>query len=635
MKRLCVAVLLILSLHAQGQDDMSRLLEDQAEQEQESEEDLQAIQRYAGRPLNLNTATSEELSAFPFLHPLQVNQFLSYRKLVGELLSVRELQAVPGWDVATIRKISPFVSATKPESFRDILAEAGRKGVHQLLLRSGLATGSSFLLRYQFRSPRMQFALNTEKDAGEKFWQGDKGISFFSGHVGIQNMGRIRQLILGDYLVNMGQGLVVWQGRAVRKTGMPIHVKRQLPLLQPYRSNDENRFMRGIAMQLAIGRVEAAFFLSRNLLDANTGVDTMLMTRKASSFMYTGYHRTEDELDKKNALGLLSGGSSLSYSIRNFRVAGNVIYHQFSLPVIRASEPYNLYAARGNSMVNYSLHYQQTWRNVHFFGEMALDREKDLALLQGLMVSADPKLDISMVLRKMGKGYRSFQASAFTEATEPANEMGLYMGLSWRPTPVVTVDAYTDHYVTPWMAYRVDAPGRGKDHLVQLTVKPDKQSLLYIRVRAETESAGLVRDGLRVTGEQRKISWRLHLEHRLSREWEWRFRYEANRQETEMEQGWGSLFFADLFWTPDNSELSMNGRFSMYHTTSYDNRIYAFENDVMFYNIVPAFHGSGGRVYLNLRWKRSNSVQFFWKMSKLLGASSGFWNSRFQIVCRL
>jgi len=635
MKHIWAFGLLLLGLSVCGQDDMSRIMEDQAElEDRESEEDLQLLQRYKQRPLDLNLANAEDMAAFPFLHPLQVEQLMIYRKLAGDLVSVRELQAVPGWDPSTIRKLLPYVRIAAPSGLWDVLAESGRKGAHQLLLRSGLAAGSSLLLRYHFRAPRLQISFNTEKDGGEKFWQGQKGISFASAHVALRELGSVRQLILGDFLVNMGQGLVIWQGRSVRKTGMPIQVKRQLPSLQPYRSNDENRYMRGIALQTGKGRFEAALFFSRNLLDANTGVDTVTGYRKASSFIYTGYHRTQHELEQKNAVTLSSAGTSVSYSDNAFRLGANVLYHHFSLPIQRAKEPYNLFAAKGRSMLNYSLQYQHTWRNMHSFGELAFDREGDLAALQGVMISADPRLDISLVFRSLCKRYRSFQGSAFTESSEPANETGLYMGLSLRATQFLTIDAYTDHYRIPWLAYRADAPGAGRDHLVQISIKPDKQTLVYFRFRSENETAGFKLNGVRVSGQQIKTSGRFHIEHRPTGEWEWRCRLEINKLETEEKKGWGSLFLADLFWSPDQSQIALNGRFSLFSTSGYDTRIYAFENDVMFYNIVPAFHGSGGRVYINVKWKKSDNWQVFLKMARDLGERSSNWNSRFQVLYR-
>ena len=98
---------------------------------------------------------------------------------------------------------------------------------------------------------------------GERILQKGHGISFVSFHLALYGKKNQRNMVvLGDYLVNIGQGLIHWQGRAVKKTGLPIMIKRQQPAIQPYRSNDENRFHRGLAMVIEQGKLSTSFFFS-------------------------------------------------------------------------------------------------------------------------------------------------------------------------------------------------------------------------------------------------------------------------------------------------------------------------------------------------------------------------------------
>ncbi|RZL16649.1 MAG: helix-hairpin-helix domain-containing protein, partial [Hymenobacter sp.] len=75
---------------------------------------------YYQSPLNLNTASAEELRALPLLSEKQVAALLQHRQATGPLLSMYELQAVPGWDVRTIERVGPFVTvaSTRPNSVR-------------------------------------------------------------------------------------------------------------------------------------------------------------------------------------------------------------------------------------------------------------------------------------------------------------------------------------------------------------------------------------------------------------------------------------------------------------------------------------------------------------------------------------
>ena len=79
----------------------------------------------------------------------------------------------------------------------------------------------------------------------------------------------------------------------------------------------------------------------------------------------------------------------------------NAIYFNFSSPVVKRAEPYNLYAISGNNWSNYSIDYSYTHRNLHFFGEAAVDKNFSKAFLNGLLISVDPRVDISFLHRNI------------------------------------------------------------------------------------------------------------------------------------------------------------------------------------------------------------------------------------------
>jgi hypothetical protein len=632
-------ILLLLLLACQAvygqEEELARVMEDQAEVEdvKEVEEDIHQLRTFHMRPLNLNVAAAEDLAVFPFLSALHIEQLLQYRKYAGKLIDVKELQAIPGWDANLIRKIIPYVTVQETPAFRKTLTDSWQKGRQQLLLRSALTRNAGVLIRYQFNSPQLQYGINIEKDAGENFWQKHKGLSFFSAHVALRNTGLIRTLVIGDYVMNLGQGLMIWQGRAVRKNGMPIMIKRQLPLLMPYRSNDENRYFKGMAVHAVKRRMELAAYISLNGLDANTKTDSILDTRYATSFLNTGYHRNEDELADKNSVTHFSGGAMAAVNYNRLRMAVSSVFHSFSLPVLRAWEPYNLFSARGKMMLNNGLSYHYTVRNIHLFGELALDREGDPAFVNGLMMAADPRLDISLMVRKLSRGYRSFFASAFTESAEPANEEGIYAGLSFKLSQKLVVDAYADHFRFPWLRYRVDAPGTGRDYLAQLSFRPDKKTSMYLRFRSETRSQTSGLDLLKTIRNVSRQNFRFHLQYKFNAAWEWRIRLEFNEIKTKIQQKeHGFIMYSDLFWAPVLKPFSMNGRVMIFETNSYESRLYAYENDVMFYNIVPAFYGKMGRVYVNGSLHISDRIKIFVKISKNFPNIRNGWVSRWQFI---
>ena len=65
----------------------------------------------------------------------------------------------------------------------------------------------------------------------------------------------------------------------------------------------------------------------------------------------------------------------------------------------------------------------------------------------------------------------------------------------------------------------------------------------------------------------------------------------------------GFLNYQDIIYDPLSSKFSGNIRFGIFDTASFNSRIYAYENDVLYAYSVPVHQGSGLRCYINGRYK--------------------------------
>src|SRR5687768_11389607 len=83
-------------------------LTDADQSETEDDNYLQLLDHLRKHPVNLNTAEENDLREFRILSGLQIANFISYRRLLGNFISIHELQAIPSWDVQTIRRLLPF-----------------------------------------------------------------------------------------------------------------------------------------------------------------------------------------------------------------------------------------------------------------------------------------------------------------------------------------------------------------------------------------------------------------------------------------------------------------------------------------------------------------------------------------------
>src|SRR6185503_7534020 len=288
-----------------------------------------------------------------------------------------------------------------------------------------------FRYRYQYKD-LLRYGIVGDKDAGEEFFKGaqNKGFDFYSFHLFARKIGSIQALALGDFTVNMGQGLIQWQSLAFRKSVEVLGLKRQSTVLRPYNSAGEFNFHRGVGITIQKQKFEITGFVSYRKLSANFVADTVSNEEFITSFLNSGYHRTKNEISDRNKLGQFAFGGNIKYKNSNWHAGINAINFNFSSPVQKRQEPYNLYAISGNSWNNYSIDYSYTHRNLHFFGEAAVDKTFSKAFLNGLLISVDPGVDISFLHRKIDPQYQAINGNAFTENTYPTNENGLFAGIS-------------------------------------------------------------------------------------------------------------------------------------------------------------------------------------------------------------
>ena len=662
MKRVAIIVFIFLEVfcihpfNGWGQEvttSTEQQLENQTDADQgETEDDsyLQELEHFRKNPLNLNIAEADELKQLRIVTDLQIANLISYRNLFGKLISIYELQAVPAWDVNTIRKLLPFITTTTPISLADEAGKRFREGEHSFLLRVSqvleksdgfdkatagtkyLGTAQKVFFRYRYTYKNLlQFGLTGDKDAGEQFLKGvqNKGFDFYSFHFFARKIGIIQSLAIGDFSVNMGQGLIQWQGLAFKKSTDVMGVKRQSAVLRPYSSAGEFYFHRGAGITIKKGRIESTAFASLRKLGGNFVADTVNNEDFISSFLTSGYHRTTSENTDRNNLTQTTFGANIIYRGNRWQVGVNGIYYNFSLPIQKRSEPYNLYAISGKQWYNFSVDYSYTYKNLHFFGEAAADKNLNKAFINGLLLSVDPRVDISFVQRTINKAYQSINGNAFTENTYPTNETGFYAGVTIRPAIGWRLDAYGDIFKFPWLKYLVDAPSHGKDYLAQLTYTPNKQVEIYTRFRNETKQynqsplppvggagVGSVTNFLTSIPKQ---SWRTQIMYKINPAISLRNRIELlwyDNNGVNKENGF--LTFFDFIYKPMLRPMSGVLRLQYFETDGYDSRIYAYENDVLYSYSIPAFSDKGFRYYATLNYDLTKKITFWLRWAQTL-----------------
>ena len=658
MRKLFLTVLITVSLfavQAQVTEPPGGTVEQQLEditasnEDAETEDDSYLIElnSFLKNPVNLNTADRNLLEELKILSPMQIQSLISYRERLGLLVSIYELQAVPGWDVRTIQKLRPFITVSTEAAISTNILKRLRGGDKTLLIRATRvlenargyladtagATSSYYagspeklLIRYRYKYKNLlQYGFLGEKDPGEELFKGTQkqGFDFYSAHFFLRNSGIIKALALGDFSVNLGQGLTNWMNLAYRKGPDVLATKRQSAVLRPYSSPGEAFFFRGAGITLGNKNWEATVFASYKKTDANklAGDTSSNIEDFISSFQTSGYHRTASEIEDKGAQRQMAFGGNFSYQYKGLHVGLNAIQFQLKFPLQKREQPYNLFALKGKSFGNYSMDYGYTYKNMHWFGEAAISDTKYKAFVNGLLISTSRNVDMSIFYRNISKGYQTLYGSAFTESTLPNNEKGLFVGMSVKPSQAWKIDAYADVFRFPWLKSRVDAPSGGSDYFLQVGYRPNKQLDMYARYKREEKAINFnVEDEmLNPVIPMPKKSFRYQLTYKVSPEFTFRTRTElAWYDKKGAAASEGFLLYADILYKPNMKPLSGNIRLQYFETEDYNSRFYAYENDLLYNYAIPVFYGKGYRYYINLNYDVNKKLSFWLKFAQTI-----------------
>jgi hypothetical protein len=649
MKRVVLlGMFLLYGAFSYPQEENEILLQQQAELEMERTGEMadddsygQELEFLRKHPLHLNTVGAEELRNLRLLTELQLNSFLQYRLLLGPFISIYELQSVPGWDLNTIRSILPFVVLADAESSsRSLFYKKWKHGNHILLTRwertirkndsvddeqSLLGSPWAIQLRYKYQYKNLlQWGVLADKDAGEPaFRHGiQQGFDFYSFHFFARKIGRFKSIAIGDFTLNLGQGLMQWQNLAFKKSVLALQVKRQGSMLKPYHSGGQFNFHRGIAVNWQKGKWELLLFASLRSLGANLKSDSTDSSRiYISSLWQSGYFRTDNELMKRDKARMLVAGSSVRYNMPKGYLALNTIAYHFSLPFLKEPEPYNLFSFRGRQLMNIGVDYGLTYRNVHVFGETAMDSKGGFATINGFLASLHSSFDLAVLHRSVGRSYQSFFSNAFTESNSPINERGLYVGISLKPGSAWQLNAFLDVYKFPWLKFRVNSPAAGREYLLQVTYSPHRQIAVSTRFRSEHQPFNYYStdSNFAFPSSLRRKNWRLD----IRQDWQknFRFNYRVEMRTDAVEQGDGHTDFygfAEFGYRVQKPGMSAQFRWLYFETGTFGNRLYISEGGLPYTYGTQQLRGRGHRWYVNFLWKARVPNQFAKKIDMIV-----------------
>jgi DNA uptake protein ComE-like DNA-binding protein len=582
------------------------------------------------RPINLNITTKKELRKLSFLTEKQIDNFILYKEMYGEIFSINELQAVNGFDSVTLNQIKPFVTIRPTGNNYPLkVKELFTKGHGEFVFRyqqclqhqQGYSVPDSILRldpdagyygmpqKYYFRfgynyHDRLVIGLSGEKDPGEQFFKGSQslGMDYYAGYLSLKNAGILKNLVIGNFHADFGQGLTISTAASFRPLPSQGMLRRHAGRIRPSLSVNENVFFRGIGASISLKNIEISAFYSRHNRDANIMTTDSLsgMVNEVSSFQETGYHRIPSEIKDKNAINEMLCGGNIQFQNAFLSLGITGSYSQWSARYAPKKEVYSQYSFTGLSNMDIGLDYQFIYRSIFGFGEISRSWNGGLAWLSGIEVNPDPNLRFSVIYRDYQRSYQNLFGNAIGQNSKNVNEKGVIVNAAIKLFAGISISAYMDLFRFPWLKYRTDLISSGSEFSLQADFTQKKNLIMYLRYRIKNSQInGNVSQNINKWIDQQVTSCRYQVDWIFNDNLQFRNRIEMMKSSGEnRKSSYGYFVSQDIKYKSQKSPVSFSFRYALFDTDSYDVRIYAYEDDVIFSTSAPGLDGQGIRCYL-------------------------------------
>ena len=616
------------------------------ESDQDFSELADDLSHLALNPVNLNKADPDDLQRIPFLTPGQRENLLMYLLTYGEVLSVFELQSVPGFDSSVVQLISPYVMIEPPSRIPKLNpANLVRYGHHDIILRvsqsfpaaSGYQTTDSLEMvntdafyqgspqRYYFRYTygwydKIRIGIAGEKDPGEQFFSGGQkaGMDFYAGYISLGNMGILKNLIVGNFKVAFGQGLTMGAGGSLGSgPGFPTQFNPSTGI-RPSVGMNESTYLRGLATTVKIRRTEISGFISRHPRDGTISVtDTGQMTGEVGTLSGSGYHRNDKELAKKNAFTELICGGNINFSMApnqqfGFKTGFTAVYCSYSAALSSEVSQYTRFNFRGRQNINTGIDFQIRWHGIYLFGELSRSQNNGLAGIAGMNFSPDQSVNLTIICRNYQPMYQNLFSAAFSQNSLNANEKGIYFGITSALHAKINLSGYLDLFRFPWLKYRVDTPASGHESGIFITLQA--ASKLSVTLRYYNKNSR-INETLGSNLFMHKLADNVTRGYRMGLEWNaakgilLKTRLEARESGLAgAKRSIGCFLYQEAQINIASILERITFRFAIFDIPDYASRIYVYEPEVLYGYSVPAYQGKGVRSCLVLKFGLNRRV---------------------------
>ena len=604
VKKLILIIFLFPYILLADEGDLEKLFTNEEETYKETElhDYLQQLKK---DKLDINKATSEQLLTFPWLSKTEVSIIIKLR--TRQLITSMQNLIDAGISPEICTEIEPYITFPTNESqtkamYKPIQIKSRIR--FQNKFDSPYDNPLKLYQRHQFYWNDYTLSLLSQKDEGENDY-----LDFCSASLQKEDFGIIKKAIIGNYRLAIGQGILfapkIGLSKGGETTRQPV---KSFGMLKQYTSTAESFSLFGGASQFQWRKLSILPFYSQYKLDASVINDSI------NNIDITGFHRTDTEKDKKNAIEERLYGIHLQYGNKKY-IGLTAFKYKFDKPFLDKEYP--------QEQILFGIDYSLLLNRFCLFGEMSItDRSKRRkAYLVGLSL-LEKRFENLIIVYDYDKYFPTYHGNPFHNSSNYDNQKGIYYGILFRPAKKSKLNLYFDIYNFPKERYFEKMPTYGVDKFLQFDQKW-KDNKIRITVRnQDKETYQNIEDSKKIYSFQR-TTLRSDFWHYLQKNVRLRLRAEYSYEDYESISKYddGFLFFQEIkivFFKRWQNLI----RFTQYRSN--DITLYMYENDIDGIMLNSQFSGDGFFWFLLLKYRITNylSLQFkyaedLWKTDKL------------------
>lgn len=572
MKRVWIIVFVFVScmsltIHAESfsldailEDIYNQLSEDGEIPLEDVQEELIEI---AQNPINLNQTTANELSRLHFLSDEQIDAILLYQYL-HPFQEIYELQLIDCLKDYEIRNLLPFVYVGQIKEEKNMyFREVFHYAKHEITLRTDARNIEDFegdpmygKLRYRFNYQNRVMAGVTIGRTPGATW---KNINY-GGFIELRDMGPMKRIVAGNYQANFGYGLVI---------GSPFK-RGKTAYIQSTVITDE-----GLKKFGSVG-------------DSYNYFHGVGATAKVSSWADVSafYSLREGKEEWNHVVGVNATGRWNRLKVGVTAVEN--IHQPTPDPSLKGSELVSTQAVMGvNARWNQG--------KVDIWGELAISQGNQWGIggIAGIRYTPISDINLLAIYRYYSPYFDNIYANALCSWTRMRDEHGGYFGVEYNRLKNWQLLAFGD----VWKS--------GFETMAQADFIPQKDYRMHTRFRVKRKD------------EKDTYSLRWNMVYEFG-QWKMKTQADGNLVQTNNALTYGWSLLQDVEYRFSQVPIVLQFRAQAFDAREWNNRVYIYENDVLYAYAIPFVYGLGGRFWLNARYKINDIFSLYLRVSETI-----------------